>query len=152
NAEHPMQLNYAAESLTPLSAEHIEVRKQTDIAGLKQLDPVALVRLVLVSHKHSASADQIEAILSLSIVPEWKKWWESTKKLLKRDAHFEVPAKKNEPIILRSAPVSQQDDLLETFRVAPSLAQRTEVARQFLKIVDDIADSDLLLQEFQDGL
>jgi transcription elongation GreA/GreB family factor len=152
NPEHAMQLNYAADSLLPLSADHIEVRKQTDLAGLKQLDPVALVRLVLVSYNHAASADRLEAVLSPAVVPDWKKWWDNTKKLLKRDNHFELPAKKTEPIILRSAPVSQQDDLLENFRVAPSLGQRTDVARQFLKLVADIADPDLLLQEFQDGL
>ncbi len=157
NPEHPMQLNYAADSLLPLSADHIEVRKQTDPAGLKQLagsDAVALIRAVLLGCNHTASADRIEAVLSGSVIPagEWKRWWEGAKKLLKRDAHFEVPAKKTEPIVLRGAPVSQQDDLLENFRVAPSLAQRTDVARQFLKIAGDIADAELLLQEFQDGL
>jgi len=155
--EHPMQLNYAADSLVPLSAEHIEVRKLADLAGLKQLassDPVALVRTVLVSSHQAASADRIEAILSGSVIPatDWKRWWDNAKKLLKRDSHFDVPAKKTEPVVLRSAPVSQQDDLLETFRVAPSLGQRIEIARQFLKIVGELSNADLLRQEFQDGL
>jgi transcription elongation GreA/GreB family factor len=155
NPEHAMQLDYAAESLTPLGADHIEVRKQTDLAGLKQLaatDPVALVRAALASYGHRASPDRLEAILSPVVVPDWKKWWDGTKKLLKRDPHFEVPAKKTEPVVLRSAPVSQQDELLETFRVAPSLGQRVEAARQFLKIVNELANADLLRQEFQDGL
>jgi transcription elongation factor GreA len=150
--EHAMQLNYAAESLVPLSADHIEVRKQTDLAGLKQMDPVALVRLALISHNHRLSVDQLEAILAPSVVPDWKKWWDSAKKLLKRDPHFEVPARKTEPVVLRSAPVSQQDELVETFRTAPSLGQRIEVARQFLKIADELPHADLLRQEFQDGL
>ena len=155
--EHPMQLNYAADSLGSLNAEHIEVRKLADPAGLQQLagsDPVALVRAVLLSHHHAASADRIETVLSGSVIPaaDWKRWWDNAKKLLKRDSHFEIPAKKTEPIVLRSAPVSQLDELLESFRVAPSLGQRTNVVRQFLKIVDDIDDPELLLQEFQDGL
>ena len=157
NPDHAMQLAYAADSLAPVSADHLEVRKQTDLAGLKQLaatDPVAMIRLVLTSHNHAASADKIESSLTGSVLAagEWKKWWDNAKKLLKRDPHFEVPAKKNEPVILRTAPVSQQDDLLEAFRVAPGMNQKTEVARQLLKILVDLADPDLLLQEFQDGL
>ena len=157
NPDHAMQLTYAADSLAPISTDHIEVRKQIDLAGLKQLaatDPVALLRLVLASHHHAASPDKIEKILTGSVLAAggWKKWWETTKKLLKRDPHFEVPAKKTAPVILRTAPVSQQDDLLESFRTAPGLNQKTEVALQLLKILDDLADPDLLLQEFQDGL
>ncbi len=157
NPDHAMQLVYAADSLLPVGAEHIEVRKQTDLAGLKQLasaDPVALIRLILNSHNHSLSPDKIESILTGTVLAtgDWKKWWDNTKKLLKRDSHFELPAKKTEPLILRAAPVSQQDDLLEAFRIAPSLEQKIDAARQLLKIVADIADPELLLQEFQDGL
>ena len=157
NPDHAMQLTYAADSLTPISTEHIEVRKQTDLAGLKQLaatDPMAVLRLVLASHNHAASPDKIEKILTGSVLPagDWKKWWDTTKKLLKRDPHFEVPAKKTAPVILRTAPVSQQDDLLDSFRTAPGLNQKTAVALQLLKILNDLADPDLLLQEFQDGL
>ena len=157
NPDHAMQLAYAADSLVPVGADHLEVRKQTDLPGLKQLaatDPVALIRLVLAGHQHAASADKIESILTGSVLAagEWKKWWDNTKKLLKRDPHFEVPAKKIEPVVLHTAPVSQQDELLEAFRVAPGMNQKTEVARQLLKILADLADPDLLLQEFQDGL
>jgi transcription elongation GreA/GreB family factor/transcription elongation factor GreA-like protein len=157
NPNHAMQLAYAAESLTPVNADHIEVRKLTALDNLKQLatsDPVALLRVVLLSHHHAASADRVEATLSGPIIPaqDWKKWWENAKRLIKRDPHFELPSKKTDPIVLRTAPVSQQDDLVQAFHNAPGLAQKTEVARQFLKIVDDIDDPELLLQEFQDGL
>lgn len=157
NPGHAMQLAYAAESLSPVNPDHIEVRKQADLAGLKQLattDPVALVRTTLVSHNHAASPEKLESILAGSVVatPDWKKWWDNTKKLLKRDSHFEVPAKKTEPVILHSTPVAQQDDFAESFRVAPSLKQKTDHARQLLKILDDITDPELILQEFQDGL
>lgn len=157
NPDHAMQLPYAADSLVPISADHIEARKQTDLAGLKQLaanDPVALVRIILVSHNHTASADKIESTLTGSVLTpaDWKKWWDGAKRLLKRDAHFEVPSKKTDPIQLRTAPVAQQDGLLETFRVAPSLQQKTDATRQLLKIIDEIADPELLVQEFEDGL
>jgi transcription elongation factor GreA-like protein/transcription elongation GreA/GreB family factor len=157
NPDHAMQLMYAADSLAPVNPDHVEVRKLVDLAGLKQLaatDPVAVVRLILAGLNHSASADKMESILCPAVIAsaDWKKWWEGAKKLLKKDSHFDVPAKKIEPVILRSTPVAQQDELLEAFRVAPSLTQKTDTARQFLKIVDDIADPELLLSEFQDGL
>ena len=157
NPDHALQLTYAATSVTAINSDHVEVRKQTDLAGLQQLaatDPVALIRLILSSHHHAASPDKIESLLAGSVLAagDWKKWWDSTKRLLKRDPHFEVPARKTEPVILRTAPVSQQDDLLEAFRVAPGLNQKTAVAQQLLKILADLADPDLLLQEFQDGL
>jgi len=157
NPDHTMQLTYAAESLIPIGADHIEVRKLNELDSLKQLagsNPVALLRIVLLSHRHSANAERIEATLSGSVIPEqdWKKWWENAKRIIKRDPHFEVPTKKTDPIVLRTAPASQQDNLLQAFHDAPSLAQKTDVARQLLKSIDDLSDPELLLQEFQDGL
>ena len=157
NPDHAMQLSYAAESLTPVSADHIEVRKITDMDSLKQLaanDPLDLLRIVLVGYNHAVTADRLETILSGSVIPtaDWRRWLENVKKLAKRDPHFVWPAKKTDPIVLRTAPVSQQDELLEAFRTAPSLKQKTNIARQFLKILDEINDPELLLQEFQDGL
>ncbi len=157
NPSHTMQLAYAAESLTPISNEHVEVRKMTDLDGLKRLaadDPVALLRLVLLGLNRLATADRIEATLSGSVVPadHWKKWWENTRKLLKKDTHFDLPTKKTDPIVLRTAPVSQQDEIREAFRDAKGLVQQTDVARQFLKLVDELENADLLVQEFQDAL
>ncbi len=157
NPEHAIQLVYAAESLTPVSNEHIEVRKLTDLAALQQLaaaDPLALLRLALVSYNHSVSVERLETILTPSVLPatNWKKWWDNAKRLAKKDPHFDVPAKKTEPLVLRAVPVSQQDELLDAFRDAPSLVQKTDIARQLLKIADEIADPELMLQELQDGL
>ncbi|HTS19058.1 MAG TPA: GreA/GreB family elongation factor [Verrucomicrobiae bacterium] len=157
NPSHSMKLAYAAESLTPVGNDHIEVRKLTDLDGLKKLageNPIAVLRLVLLSQNRAATADRIEGVLSGSVIPpdQWKKWWDNARKLLKKDPHFDLPSKKTEPLILRAAPVSQQDDLLEAFREAKGLAQQTEVARQFLKQVDDLENAELLAQEFQDTL
>jgi transcription elongation GreA/GreB family factor len=156
-AEHLMQLAYAADSLPPVSADHLEVRKATDLAGLQKLaaeDPVALLRIVLLSHDRAATADQIERALVGSVLPadQWKRWWDHVRKLAKKDRHFELPAKKINPVRLRTAPVSQQDALLAAFQEALDITQRVAATRQLLKIVDEIEQPDLLLQEFADGL
>src|SRR5271154_1949917 len=157
NPSHSMQLKYAAESLKPVSQDHVEVRKTTDLDGLKLLaakEPVELLRQALLSLNRSAMSDRIEAMLSGSVVPadQWKKWWDNVRKLAKKDPHFELPVKKTDPIVLRTAPVSQQDEILEAFRTAKGLIQKTAVAREFLKRVDDMDNADLLIQEFQDAL
>ena len=49
---HAMQLQYAAENLAPLSADHFLSRKATDLPGVKRLiksDPTAVVRNILES-------------------------------------------------------------------------------------------------------
>ncbi len=157
NPSHSMQLAYAADSLTPVGNDHIEVRKLTDLEGLKRLataDPVALLRLVLLSQHRAATTERIEALLVGTVIPadQWKKWWENTRKLLKKDSHFDLPAKKTDPVVLRTAPVSQQDEILEAFHDAKGLTQQIEVARQFLKLVDELENAELLIQEFQDTL
>ncbi|MCX7887201.1 MAG: GreA/GreB family elongation factor, partial [Verrucomicrobiae bacterium] len=157
NPDHALQLAYAAECLTPVSESHIEVRKQTDLASLKQLassDPLALLRLALVSYGNSLTPERLEAILTPAVIApgDWKKWWENTKRLARLDAHFDVPTRKTEPIRLRAVPGRQQDELLEAFRNATTLAQKTEIARQFLRIADEIPGAELALRELQDGL
>src|SRR2546421_2764766 len=61
---HAMQLEYAAENLTVIPAEHFLARKATDLAGTKKLakeDPAALVRNILESLDGQAAAHQITA-------------------------------------------------------------------------------------------
>ncbi len=157
NPSHSMQLKYAAESLKPVSSDHVEVRKTTDLDGLKRLateEPVELLRQTLLSLNRSATSDRIETMLSGSVVPadQWKKWWDNVRKLAKKDPHIDLPVKKTDPIVLRTAPVSQQDEILEAFRTAKGLIQKTAVAREFLKRIDDMDNADLLIQEFQDAL
>ena len=157
NPEHALQLAYAADNLVPISTDHIEVRKLTELNALKQLaatDPLALLRVVLLSYNRAATADQIESTLSGSVIPadQWKKWWENARKLLNKNPHFDFPAKKSDPIVFRTAPVSQQDELLAALRDARGLSQKIAVTRQLLKLVDEIENSDLLLQEFEDAL
>ncbi|NQU11668.1 GreA/GreB family elongation factor [bacterium] len=157
NPEHALQLGYATESLTPVSPEHLEVRKVIDLSALQQLaknEPLAVLRLALLSRGRSATPGEIEASLAGTVVPadQWKRWWSLARKLAARDPHFAVPERKSEPLRLRTAPVSQQDELLAAFREAPGLPQKSAVTRQLLKSVATIANPDLLLQEFYDGL
>jgi transcription elongation factor GreA-like protein/transcription elongation GreA/GreB family factor len=156
-AGHSLQLRYAAESVTPLPADHIAVRKAEDMTALKTMaadEPLALMKITLHSFGRQATAEQIEQMLCPDVIAadQWKRWWDNTKKLLKKDPHVAVPAKKTEPFVLREAPVSVQEELLEAFENARGLKARMAVAQELLKQADEISDPELILQEFASGL
>jgi transcription elongation factor GreA-like protein len=96
---HGMQLTYAAENLTVIPPEHFLAKKANDLKSIKELvkkDPAALIRNILESLGGSATVTQISQLMLGDIFsePEWKRWWDSTKKLLNKEGHFLIPAKK----------------------------------------------------------
>src|SRR5438034_9815585 len=59
---HPMQVQYAAENLTPLAPEHFLARKANDLTSIKTLareEPVAVVRSIIVSLGGQATVAQL---------------------------------------------------------------------------------------------
>ncbi|MFL6584876.1 MAG: GreA/GreB family elongation factor [Chthoniobacterales bacterium] len=148
---HPMQLQYAAENLAPLSAEHFLTRKATDLPALKQLlkaDPTAVIRNVLESLGGSATVQQIShwMIGDLMTEPEWKRWWDSTKKLLKSTGYFAVPAKKTEPVQLRGEKVSRADELIAFFNQARQAKDQAAALDQIIKFQHDFERPENQLQ------
>jgi transcription elongation factor GreA-like protein len=148
---HPMQLPYAAENLTPIPPEHFLARKASDLKSIKQLakeNPVALARNILESLGGKATPQQIGEWLVGDVFsePEWKRWWESTKKLLKKDGHFSIPSKKNEPIQLRSAPVSRADELVARFNQARQPREQAAALDELIKCYQDFNEPEKQLQ------
>jgi transcription elongation GreA/GreB family factor len=148
---HPMQLQYAADTLTVIPPEHFLARKATDLAAIKKMakdDPAALVRNILESLAGQATVQQISEWLVGDIFEEaaWKRWWESTKKVLKKEGHFSVPAKKNEPVQLRTSPVSYGEELLTVFNQARQSKDQAESLDQIVKFHDQFKDPEKQLQ------
>jgi transcription elongation GreA/GreB family factor len=141
---HTMDLAFAAESLKPISKDHVLARKASDLEGLRQMaatNHLELVRLVLHSYGGRATADQIQQVLVPDVIrDDWKKWWEAAKRELKKDGHFLVPLKKTEPILYQVKEVSLQDRLMEDFRAAKGLKARILVAGELLKNAHDLKD------------
>ncbi len=150
-AGHTMDLAFAAESLKPIPKEHILARKAADLEGLRQLaatNHLELVKLVLNSYGGKATADQIQQVLVPDVIrDDWKKWWEAAKRELKKDGHFQVPLKKNEPIIYQVKEVSLQDRLLTEFRGCKGLKARIAVAGEVLRNANDLADKNSAASE-----
>jgi transcription elongation GreA/GreB family factor len=139
---HPMQLQYAADNLEVIPPDHFLARKATDLDGTKKLakeDPAATVKNILESLGGKGTPQQISEwmIGDLFTEAEWKRWWESTKKTLKKDGHFFVPSKKNEPVELRAAPVAQSDELLAEFNRARQPKEQTAAMEQIIKLYNE---------------
>jgi transcription elongation factor GreA-like protein/transcription elongation GreA/GreB family factor len=142
---HSMQLQYAAESLQAIPPDHILALKASDLAGLKaraKEDPVGLMRVILKSFGGKATQDQVSAALMPEVFneTEWKRWWDSAKKGLKKDGHFSIPAKKGEPIILREQAVSRVNEMLEQFQRARQLKDQLAALDAIIKNLDSFTD------------
>lgn len=143
---HSMQLEYAAESLQPISEQHILARKITDLPSVKdsaKADPVALVRSVLESFGGRATQDQIMQALVPEVFSEteFKRWWDTTKKALKKNGFFSIPSKKSDPIELRAAAVSRVDEMLLAFDSARQLKDQVSAIEEILKNLDAFAEA-----------
>jgi transcription elongation GreA/GreB family factor/transcription elongation factor GreA-like protein len=141
---HAMDLTFAAESLKPISSDHIYARKVSDLETLRQmaaLHHLDLIKLVLQSFGNRATLDQIQLVLVPDVIKDdWKKWWEAAKRELKKDGHFQVPNKKSDPIIYQAKEVSLQSRLMGEFRAAKGLKARSNVAHEILKSFSDLSD------------
>ena len=148
---HPMQLAYAAESLTPIAPEHFLARKASAPDAIKALlksDPAAVVRNILESLGGKATLAQISEMLigDLFTETEWKRWWTSAKKAMKAGGYFSVPTKKSEPIALRSEPVSRADELLTFFNQARQPKEQGAAVDQIIKFHSEFKEPQSQLQ------
>jgi transcription elongation GreA/GreB family factor/transcription elongation factor GreA-like protein len=141
---HAMDLDFAAESLKPVSTDHILARKASDLENLRQmaaLHHLDLIKLVLQSYGGRATLDQVQQVLVPDVIrDDWKKWWEVAKRELKKDGHFQVPTKKSEPIVYQAREVSLQDRLLADFRGAKGLKAKVNVATEVLSCLTDLGN------------
>ncbi len=137
--DHTMQLQYAAESLDPVAPHHILARKATELDVVKREaaeNPTVLVRCILASYGGGALPAQIADALTPDVfnTAAARKWWDATKKLLKKDGHFAIPAKRTEPVTLREEALSRTDELIDSVQNArqlkPLIAALDAVAKE----------------------
>jgi transcription elongation GreA/GreB family factor len=140
---HTMDLGFAVESLKPIPKDHILARKANDLESLRQLAAhhLDLIKLVLNSYGGKATADQIQQALVPDVIrDDWKKWWETARREMKKDGHFIVPLKKTEPVVYQAKETSLQDRLMANFRAAKGLKARVAVVGELSKSASDLAD------------
>lgn len=135
---HPMQFQYAAETLSPVPANHFLVKKATAAAALKSLaseQPAELLRLILADHDNKLTVDQLAKLLTPDLMNEagFKKWWEAAKKVAKSGGMIAIPAKRTDPIILRAEALSRTDELIAVFQSARQTKVQLAAADQIVK-------------------
>ncbi len=148
---HSMDLGFAANVLSPLSANHILARKATDMAGLQRtaaLNHLELIKVVLESYGGGATVAQIQETLVPDVIEDdWKKWWATAKKEMKSDGHFQLPVKKTEPIVYHAEELSPVDKLMSNIREAKGLKSQLAAATELFKGIDDIEDREGVMGE-----
>ncbi len=148
---HPMQLQYAAESLAVIPGDHIAAKKLADTAAVKasaKQDPVGISRCVLTSFGGKATQDQIQAALVPDVMSEteFKRWFEVAKKGMKADGHFAIPTKKGLPFELRDGPISHADEYLAAFNNARQIKDQTKAVELIIKHVEEFQEPVTQLQ------
>jgi len=154
---HAMQLPYAAENLTPIPAAHFLAQKANDLPALRNSlkeNPAAGMRNILESLGGKATQAEISQWLLGDVFSEteFKRWWDSTKKVLKKEGHFLIPTKKNDPIELRSAPVSRADELLTFFAQARQPKEQSAALDQIIKLLHEFREPERQLQPLIDTI
>lgn len=151
---HSMELGYAADSLQLLPSTHILTQKSDNAARLRSQPPLEVCRVVLQSYAGQVTADQFHSILSPDVITEadWKKWWDTAKKAMKKDPHFGVPSKKTEPFLLRDAPVSLHQEVIDEFHKTRGLKEKLAAAEKLLGMADQVRDIDKLVPEIVEAL
>ena len=143
--EHPMQLQYAAESLVLIPNTHILAQKEINLPAIKALaksDPVGLTRQILTSFGGKATQDHISKALVPDVMTEaeFKRWLDNTKKALKKDGHYAIPSKKSEPFELREGQISHANEYLEAFNNARQVKHLVSALELILKNLIEFTD------------
>jgi transcription elongation factor GreA len=147
---HTMDLSFAADNLKPIPKNHILARKAADLESVRQLAAhhLDLIKLVLSSYGGKATSDQIQSVLVPDVISDdYKKWWETAKREMKKDGHFVVPTKKTEPVVFQAKEISLQDRALADFRAAKGLKARVVVVAELTKFVSELPDKQTAANE-----
>ena len=141
---HSIDLAFAPKILTPISKDHIEARKATDMTGLKQMAALQhqeVIKVIIDSYGIFATSDKVQESLVPEVIEkdDYKKWWETARREMKKDGHFKLPTKKTEAIEYQSQEIPLQERLQQNFSKAKGLKARrvvvVEISQHFWLIM-----------------
>ncbi len=148
---HAIDLAFAPKILTPIAKEHIEARKATDMDGLKQMAALhhdEVIKVIVDSYGTLATTDKVKEALVPEVIDadDYKKWWETARREMKKGGHFKVPTKKTEAIEYQSDDTPLQDRLQNDFSAARGLKARLPIAMEITKSAADLADKNSIAE------
>ena len=142
---HVIDLAFAPKILVPLAKDHIEARKAIDMDGLKQMAALhhdEVIKVIVDSYGALATTDKVKEVLVPDVIDadDYKKWWETARREMKKGGHFKVPTRKTAAIEYQSEDVPLQERLLGDFRTARGLKARLSVAGEIAKSSGELTD------------
>lgn len=142
---HAIDLAFAPKILAPIAKEHIEARKATDMQGLRQMAALhhdQVIRVIVDSYGNLATTDKVKEVLVPDVidVDDYKKWWETARREMKKGGNFKVPTRKTEAIEYQSEDISFQERMLNDFNAARGLKARLSVAAELSKSTGELTD------------
>ncbi len=155
--EHPMDPAFCVTTMEILSDKHLLVRQQTEPAVIAEMiskDPVGLVKAALSQYPNqAATGNELENLFSRVLGPaRFKKWWTPTKKLLAKDPHVAVPAKKTECYYIREDALNAEQEILENYQSTQSAKRKIRLSRELLEYAETREDMKESLGEVLDDL
>ena len=143
--DHSIDLAFAPKILAPIAKEHIEARKATDMDGLKQMAALhhdEVIKVIVDSFGNLATTDKVKEVLVPDVVEadDYKKWWETARREMKKGGHFKVPTKKTEAIEYQAEDIPLQERLLKDFSAARGLKARLPIGVEMAKSAGDLED------------
>jgi transcription elongation GreA/GreB family factor len=138
---HPMKLAFAAESLTPMPADHLLAKRVNDLANLQNLareKPGAIVEMALNCASSRLLIDDLERLLTPTVVTtaDFKKWWDAAKKDLKSYRHVVVPTRRSDPIVMRDQAEKPGDLMIKSFLDVRDLKGKMAALNAIVKDLD----------------
>lgn len=154
---HELGMKFAGISLTPIAENSFLAKRLTSLEELQDMakaDPIALVGLALSSHNDRLYLDALEAMIKGTVIPEgkYKSWWESTKKKLREDNQFIVPAKRTEPLEMRGKDFDPSEGLIDDFREARDLKAKVKAVEAIIKDIAAFKDHQEKLVDLADEI
>ncbi|MDD2706975.1 MAG: GreA/GreB family elongation factor [Verrucomicrobiae bacterium] len=154
---HPMQLAYAADSLTAIPQDHILTMKAADPEAFKarvKAEHAEIVRVFAKSLGEEAFPERLQAILCPFALTEaeWKKWLSTAKRTSKKEGLISWPVRKNQPIRVLDRPETPMDAIVARLNKARSLPDLLEVAEDVLKKIGKSEELKLLVPELVKSL
>jgi len=152
-----MDLQFVLQKTETLQPDDFRAKKIEQIEELRHLaktDPVELAAHVLSSHGNSMTLDAFEKELNGPVIPaaDFKKWWDSAKKLMAASKRVIVPARRTDAIILRAGDLTPAQALVADFEAARDLKSKAKTLEAIAAEVHLFADDHTTLQRLYDDI
>ncbi len=154
---HELGMKFAGISLTAIAEDSFLGKRLSSIEELQALatdDPTGLVKLALSSSGDRLYLDKLEELIKGKVIPEgkYKSWWESTKKKLREDMQFVVPAKRTDPLELREEDFDPSQGLIEDFANARDLRAKVKAIEAIIKDISAFKEHQEKLENLVDEI